>query len=247
MIFEYAGLRFNDDVPDDNGALWYIHEWDGWAGPGMRQTFANPTGQDGAILVESLLDTRTISLRGVCKAGTEEAFWASYNRLIALTNNTNEARELIVYESSPKMVRCYRLEPPVIDFVGVGSFTFEIMLTCPDPLKYSIDQSSLNIGPGSTGVVTNTGTYFTPPTIIGGGAVSVQVVNTGETISTRANVTVPAGTVFDHRTRTVTFGNVSFYDRLDSKSVWWRLSPGSNLIKNLGTGTIQINHYNAGL
>ena len=138
MRLTLNGLDFNTNTADANGALWYITEMEGWDSPALRQSFGTATSRHGEVLLESMMSSRAVILRGVCKAVSESAFWVAYNDLLGLTNNLVVNADLVVYETTAKKIGVIRGGNVKITFVGVGAFTFEIPLTANDPLKYSV-------------------------------------------------------------------------------------------------------------
>lgn len=129
---------FNTDIADSSGSFWYITAMEGWDSPALRQSFGQPTSRHGGVLLESLMDTRALTLTGVCKATSESAFWTAYNGLLGRTNNLVVPVDLIVYETVPKKCGVIRGGQVRIDIIGGSAFTFEIPLIAPDPLKYSV-------------------------------------------------------------------------------------------------------------
>jgi hypothetical protein len=231
--FDLGDLSLNTGIPDAQGSLWYATEFEGWAGPSLRQTTVDPTARHGTLLAENLLGSRAITLSGICKAQNADAMWDSYNYLLALTNNLYEEQRLTVYERVPKFVKVVQGDAPEVQ-IGLGShFPFTLTLLANDPLKYAVEESSVTIGSGGTGIVTNEGTFPATPRIVTGGSVSLTNTTTGGRLYTSQNL--PSGTVLDFEDRSVTSENVSNYNRLAPGSTWWALARGINRVRNQGS------------
>lgn len=242
MRIDLDALVFNLGTPDANGTYWYITEMDGWDGPSLRQSFQGATTKHGGVLVESLLDTRAVTLKGVAKSTTESIFWSAYNYLLGITNNLVFDRNLVVYESpTAKRLGVIRAGAPRISFVGVGAFDFEIPLIARNPLKYLVTADSMAYSVGQTSPLTNAGTFDTAPvvTTTSAGTVIIRNNTTGQKFST-GNVSLPAGTVIDMGARTIYSGTTNLYNALTTTSVWWALRPGINQVYNYGTASVSV-------
>lgn len=241
-----GGIEMSTGVPDENGALWYVTEWDGWDSPGLRQSFLDPSGQHGQVVTEALLSSRSVTLTGVCKAPSEAAFWASYNRLLAATAGLGVEFDLVVSEDVDKRLGVVRGGPVRNKIVGLGSFEWEVSLIAPDPLKYAVAEKSFPVSAGGSLDLVNAGTFTTFPIITAVGAVSVENFTSGLTMTTGSN-TVPPYTQFDTRRRTVYSGTINNYGKIAPNNVWWGLLPGTNEIRNHGASAVDVTYHDAWL
>lgn len=243
MRIDIAGLQFNMDAPDEDGTYWYITEMEGWDSPNLRQSFGAPASQHGAVVLESLLDSRAITVRGIIKAITVEHFWTAYNLLSNLVPLWTPA-DFVVYEHQPKRAGVIRGGPIRLTWQFGTSCQFEIPMIAPDPRKYATGDTEQAIAADQTVVVTNTGTAATPLVVTVTAAGTVELVNqtTGQRLATS---TLGLGSVIDFKARTITTsGGANAYGALDPTSTWWSLAPGDNSILNSGTAAVQVTYRN---
>lgn len=246
MRIDLHTQAFNTLVADANGTHWMVTGMEGWDSPGQRQSTAPPTSRHGAVILESMLDTRAITLRGVVKATGEGNFWAAYNALLGLVNNLTVPRVMKVHETPVKRISVIRGGAPRLAHVGVGSFTFEIPLLALDPLKYADVAKSAAIS--GTLTLTNDGTFDSEPIFTLTGAGTFSVTNT--TRSAYAKVSsgsksLPSGTVIDFNKRSVMLNGVSYFSSLEPNAVFWSLAPGANSIKSEGSAPLSYTFRDA--
>jgi hypothetical protein len=237
-------IEMNTGVADTGGALWYVDGLDGWDSPNLRQSTLDPTTKHGTLLTEALLGARAVTLRGVCKAPDEDGFWAAYNRLLGATSGLGVPFDLTVSENVDKRLGVVRGGPVRQAISGLGSFTFEVPLLAPDPLKYATVPTSTEIAADGQAPVVNAGTFVSFPTLTASGRVEVENFTTALTLTTGTQ-TVPAGTEIDTLRRTIYAGTVNLYEKISPLSVWWGLQPGDNTVRNHGTATVTVTHYDA--
>lgn len=242
-----GAITFNNGVPDANGALWYVSEWEGWDSPNLRQSFVEPTSRHGSVLSESLLGVRALSIQGICKAPTESAFWASYNRLLGVAANLKTPTTFTVQEDVLKTLYVVRSGEVRNRFKGVNAFEFEVPLSAPDPLKYGNAVGPVAIGASGSQVLTNAGTFSSWNLVVtatSSGTIDLTNNLTGQTLTT-SGTSVDSGTVYDFNARTAYSGNVNRYFQLAANSQWWGLGSGANTIQNNGTAPVSITYRSA--
>ena len=245
MRVDLGSLQFNMPTPDDNGTTWLVIKdgIDGWNGPGQRQTSQPATSKHGAQLLESMLDTRPLVLKGIVKATTEETFWFAYNDFLGATNNLFTPIDLVVYEHYPKKIGVIRGGTPRIPLDGIGSFTFELPLLALDPLKRLLEQQNIPVAAGDTVPLVNQGNFETWPvvTVLTPGSIRLTNTVSGQVTRTRTNVAV--GDVLDFKNKRLSHGTNNLYGSLDPTSMWWAIQPGTNPIVNAGTAGVRIDFY----
>lgn len=140
MIIEFAGIMFNSNVPDDNGCLWFITEFEGWGSPGTRTTTVEPTSKDGVLVAQGLSDGRALGFKVLMKTtGGEDAFWAAWNYLEENTNNLYDPKDFIVTEGSTRRkVGVVRAQETRARIIGVLTMEADVSLLAPDPKKYVV-------------------------------------------------------------------------------------------------------------
>lgn len=236
-------IEMNTGIPDSDGSLWYVDGIDGWDSPALRQSTLEPTSKHGSILTETLLGTRAVTVSGLCKCHGTSGYWASKNHLLGSTSGLGVAFDLRVEEDVIKRLGVVRGGEVRITYFP-GNFRFEIPLLAPDPLKYAVATSIVDI-PGGEGteVVVSTGTFATFPTITTSGLVNIENFSVGLTLRTME--AAPDDTVFDMHERTVYSDDVNNYGLLSPLSFWWSLQPGENEIRNHGTEDASMTYHDA--
>lgn len=242
MRIDLGSLVFND-AADVNGVNWYVTAMEGWDAPNIRQSFAAPASQHGAVALESMLDTRSLVLRGIVKAPTEETFWGAYNYLSGLPSLWVPI-PLVVHESTPKQSNVIRGGLVRQNLVGVRAFEFEIPLIAQDPRKYATADTEVVIDPGSSATLTNNGQFATNPVVevVSSGTVILTNTTTGQQIATAS---LPSGAVIDFHRHSIVSGGLNLYSTLVPASMWWSLQPGANNISNSGSAQVRVTYRHA--
>lgn len=238
------GLVMNDGTLDANGCLWYVDAMDGWDSPALRQSMLDPSLRDGQILTDSRFGSRTVTLTGVCKAPSEEAFWDAYNLFPTLVGMT-DAVDLVVSENVDKRLSVKRTGTTKIGFVGVGAFKWSLQLLAEDPRKYAVSPTSVTIASGGSQSVTNLGNAPSYPTLTTSGTLTVTNTTAGQAIMTASGQSLPSGTVIDMNSRTVLQGTTSHYAKINPLASWWPILPGENTVSNTGSASVDLSFYDA--
>lgn len=136
MRIDLGTLSFNTGTADANGTFWYATEMDGWDSEDVRiQTF-EPDLQQGVVITTLLKAPRALTITGVSKSPSENAFWTAYNGLDSVLPISMTSVAFKVYESTgTKQVMVHRAGRIRKRFVGVGAFEFEIPMIAPSPDK----------------------------------------------------------------------------------------------------------------
>lgn len=246
MRIDLHTQAFNTLIPEVDGSQWLVTGIEGWDSPGLRQSSQPATSRHGQVLTESLLDTRSVTLKGIVKAVTAASMWTSYAFLSGLTNNLVVPRTLKVYEDDATKQAFYiRGGSPRMELIGGSSFEFEIPLVFMDPLKYAVTPKVGTLG----ATLTNTGNFTTQPTLTVTSGGTLAVTNTTESASatfTSGGNVLPTGTVVDFLNRSVKSAiGASLYTLLDISSVFWSLQPGANVITKSGTASVSYTFQDA--
>jgi hypothetical protein len=239
---ELADLIFNDPTgPDGDGIYWYVTDMQGWEAPEQRLSALNLTGLDGVAIGESVYAARTVILEGVVKAPSEALFWQAYNDFNRKTSLLYALGTLKVHEQTTvKTLGVIRSAPPKVAFLGVGSFTFQLSLMAPQPIKLDDTEQT-----AAYGTITNGGNYLSYPVITLTDGGNYTLTNTTQGAGATLTITAaPAGTVLDLRNRTALSGTTDVYSTVSATSIWWALLPGSNTLTKTG-GAASIAWRNA--
>lgn len=237
------GLGMNTGVPDPDGSLWYVTEWDGWDAPDLRQSTIDPSLTDGTLVTESLYGGRTISLTGQCKATSEANFWKSWNKIASLVS-TYVPSPLVVTEDVQKQCAVVMTgSPPKLAITGVGHFEWNLQVLANDPRKYAVTESSVSVGSGATVSVINGGTTSTFPLISASGVTDID--NITANLRFKTTTALLSSSVIDMRRRSVYSADTNQISKVSPFGSWWALLPGVNSIKNYGAASVTIKYRNA--
>lgn len=235
-VYQLNSIIFNNDVADVNGAKWFITEdIDGWDSPAVRSSVVEQPGVHGGITVEGLFAPRILTIRGVCKAGTTNGFFASKYYLQSQTARLRRVSGSPIYFTAQEEVnrRCEVVRHGLVSTRQRGGSTFEfnIVLRADDPLKYSTTEYSNSLVGGVGEVITNAGNFRMQPRF------NTDEANTGHGLhnstygydwTTHANI--PDNTDIDFKAMTVLQGSTSYFDAVDAAAEWWFLEPGNNTV-----------------
>lgn len=233
LVIGVASITFNNNTPDGNGTLWYCTGIQGWGGPETRTEVLQLPAQHGEKTVSNLYGPRLLTLTGVVKATSEANFWTAWHYLESQTNALRTPVVMTVTEaSSVKRIEVIRSGALNIEFIGKGSFGFELNLRADDPFKYS---NTLHTD-ADLGTINNAGTIISYPTftLTGSGTPTITVGS----LTWWATDSLPSGTVIDMKNQTVLDGVTSYYALRHPESEWVYLSPGNNTVASTVAATI---------
>ncbi|MBB4985040.1 phage tail domain-containing protein [Streptomyces nymphaeiformis] len=198
---DLGGLRADiGPVPlggvDSAGVAWRLQELQGWDSPEVRTDMQQREADHGAWPSPVYLGERPITAAGVIEAADQASLEDAMERLrsaVALTDTL-----LVVYESTPKQAVVRRSGKLVLQYVTDRLASYSLMVTAPDPRRYSTvlqsDETMLPITTGGleppvtppvtivstsvSGVIDapNTGTFETRPVLIIDGPVNLPKV-----------------------------------------------------------------------
>lgn len=236
----FGGLNM-DGSADAYGVEWCVTELEGWwETPPLEQVLQQPTGLDEALVAASTLSGRPLVLRGTAhftNCQGREAVVAARDRLAALLWPLLSPKLLTVSEGG--VVRQSSVLPAGQQRVAHGGRSgviFEVPLIAQDPRKYDVVQQVKSL-PASVEVGGNVTTYPVL-TLVSGGTVAI----TNTTLGSGATLTLsgaPAGTVVDMRRKTAYLGTANQYAHVRPNSVWWPLTPGTNVV-TVSAGSVSI-------
>ncbi|MFD8577403.1 hypothetical protein ACFV1H_18970 [Streptomyces virginiae] len=174
-------------VVDDAEVTWLNTDLKGWSSPGLRAEFQPRQADHGAWASPVYLDSRPITITGMIAAPTTTARDAAIEQLIAAASLTDTI--LTVEDSVPKRATVRRSGEVLVELLGPYGATYSLLVTAPDPRRYSTVLQSQTTGlPSVTGGLTLPITLpISFSTTSTGGAFTL--VNEG-TIATRPTFTV---------------------------------------------------------
>lgn len=231
MIVHIGDITLNNDVADGNGSKWYVTEMEGWDSPDVRAGTLELPGQHGEVPVEGTYTARHIVVKGLCKAISASAFYASWYYLASQTNYLGRRTFMFsVEEDIRRQCAVSRAGKLHMQHVGVGAFTFDVMLRADDPRKYDYTEQSEPFNAATPETLTNDGIAATYPRITLNGTGS-PVISIGD-LTWTASASIPSGTVIDMKAQTVLNAGTSYFDSVDLSSEWPWLEPGPNTVES---------------
>jgi hypothetical protein len=138
---------------DDAGVTWLQTDLKGWSSPGVRAELQSRQADHGAWASPVYLDARPITITGLIAAPSTAARNAAIEQLIAAVSLTDTV--LTVGETTPKQATVRRSGDVLVELVNPYSATYSLMVTAPDPRRYSTVLQSQSTGlPSVTGGLT---------------------------------------------------------------------------------------------
>ena len=192
--------------PDDDGVDFHVFGPDlpGWSGPPADVELAEPTGAEGAVLLQDRAGARTVVVPGRVYAPTQELAWVAYGLLRTTMPGRRAFGDLVVHEPVPKRLRIKQGAVPRLTIPKGRRVTFELTLLALDPFKTALEATVVTIAPGGTEDVVNAGdeaAYVSVETT-GAGTVWLQQDDSGAVM--RSKDAVASGVLFDALAKTVT-------------------------------------------
>jgi hypothetical protein len=120
---------------DSSGVAWSLGALEGWDSPEVRSTLSDRESDHGSWYAPVYLGSRPITLTGVITAPDLPTLDAAIEQLIAAVSFTDTV--LTVNETIPKQATVRRSGKPIIQRATDRIANYSILLTAPDPRRYS--------------------------------------------------------------------------------------------------------------
>lgn len=138
---------------DAAGTAWHLKEMEGWDGSDLRAEYSAREADHGAWAAPVYLGQRPITLTGLIEAANLAALDGAAEQLLAACALTDTT--LVVYEAIPKQAVVRRSGKPLVRHVTDRIAEFSLLVTAPDPRRYSTTLQSESTGlPSTTGGLT---------------------------------------------------------------------------------------------
>ena len=228
VLVDVGAQTFNGPR-DADGVEWSVASVAGWEGGGADLETSGMSSADGDAVGRHRMRGRSLVVAGTV-ATPPEQHWPAKYVLEGLVNNLHATRDLVVHEpGGAKVVRYVRGGQPRIRQEAARVIEFELPLLCPDPRKYLVTPRTLTLPVGSL-VVGNHGNYpgGAPIRVVSTVAGPLNIGPVGASMRSRAGMSLPAGTVIDPLSRTVTGpdGTDLFY--MIAPGFSWPVAPTSD-------------------
>lgn len=271
----YGALDIEFGKVDSNGIAWLWQKLEGWDGPDVQGSGVIPrSGNHGAWASPQYYAARTMTWTVTASAPTQ-ALRDLARSLLQQAVPISDLARLRYDEPTPKYTWVRRSGKLTEAYPTLADVTFTIGLVAPDPRKYAMPQRALTIGlmpagvgggmtvpftlpitlhtapPPGTAVVTNGGSFQTPPVAVVTGPVNgptLTNLTTNKAISWSGLNLGTADTLvvdFLNRQAWVNPQTVSTspgipstggtYWPADVTSAWWEIAPGDNTVLYGGT------------
>ncbi|MCK2236446.1 MULTISPECIES: phage tail domain-containing protein [unclassified Crossiella] len=252
-VFEVDGWA--GGTVDAEGVEWWITREDGWSStPELRLDLVNRPQRDGAFDAPGYRGARVVTLEGSAIAPSVAAKERAKNRLAGVLADTAGLRELRVTEQGFDRHALVRLGAGTrIDDVTPYLFTFSLVLTAPDPLRYgSPRQAACALPQAAPGIrfpltfplvfgqpvggvllLDNAGTVRSQPVWELRGPVRKPVITqrgTGARLAFDLDLATGELLEIDTAARTVRLGAASRRAALAPGSTWFGLPPGQTAV-----------------
>lgn len=155
---DLGGLRVDlGTVPlggvDGLGVAWSLQQFDGWDGSDVRAGFQDREADHGAWADPVYLGSRPITLAGTIVAPDRPTLDGAMDQLRAAASVTDTT--VVVWETTPKQATVRRSGKVLLQYVTDRIATYSVMLTAPDPRRYStVLQSGTTMLPSTSGGLT---------------------------------------------------------------------------------------------
>lgn len=241
LRIDVSSLRMNDDTADSDGVLWGVNAFDGWDNPVISPDVSRLTGRNGAAMLESRYQQRSMVLSGDAIAPSETASWAASNKLSALVPLMTPVT-LSVYETVTKSLDVVAAGPARIRLsASLIYFEWELPLLALNPFKRGATHTvTLAAGASTTIAYVGTAVGFPTVTLTSSGTVNLANSTTSTHVTTSS---LASGAVIDNYARTIYAGTVNRYSTLAAGVAWLTLLPGNNAVANTGTANLSIQFY----
>ncbi|WP_206207523.1 fibronectin type III domain-containing protein [Thermobispora bispora] len=246
---EWPVYRVGDwagNTVDAHGVTWVVEQVEGWqSSPPVRVAMADADGIDGGVAGAGLYGPRTITLEGRAVAPTRLAMLAAKQRLARVLHPADVGVLRVEALHRILQARVRLAEEITIADEGELVFSYRLVLTAPDPRRYSPDPVTgvavLDQPPGqATLTLTLDGTYPQVPARLRlFGPIRNWVIThqeTGQSLRAAPGVSLPADPAYsvliDLGARTVTRhtpeGATPGRALLAHLPAWFQLVPGVN-------------------
>ncbi|NUQ95297.1 MAG: hypothetical protein HOY79_01600 [Streptomyces sp.] len=275
LTYSAAGLDIEFGKTDSNGITWLWQKLEGWDSPEVQGAGVIPrSGTHGAWASPQYYAARTMTWTVTASAPTQ-ALRDLARSLLQQALPVSDLAMLRYDEPAPKYMWVRRSGRVTETYPTLRDVTFAIGLVAPDPRKYGTARRSLPIGllppapgggitvpftvpftmnqasPPGTAIVTNAGSFQTPPVAVVTGPVAgptLTNLTSNQTVSW-SGLTLRSGDVlavdFLNRQAFVNPTVISTspgmpssggtYWPADVSSGWWEITPGNNQLQYGGT------------
>ncbi|MFC8429921.1 phage distal tail protein [Streptomyces sp. NPDC057253] len=172
---------------DASGVDWRLMGLEGWDSPDSRSEFTDREADHGAWASPVYLSSRPITLSGTILAPSQALLEAAMEQLRAAAGLTDTL--LTVWETTPKQAIVRRSGKPLVQYLTDTKASYSVLVTAPDPRRYSTTQSTGTTAlPSTTGGLTFPVTFpvtFSATAVAG----SITAVNAGN-VDTRPVLTI---------------------------------------------------------
>lgn len=256
---------WSGNVRDNDGVEWVVEGEDGWSSsPPVRPTVAERSTGDGAWAGPGFYGARVITLAGRALATDRLSMLNAKERIKAAVGPRNLV-PLQVDEAHLSRVAQVRLTDKIeISDRGAHSFAWQLILTAPDPRRYSVDEmeatailpttstggrtyprtypmayGSAVVGGSGSANLTQLGDFDETPAVVTftGPLInpSVAHVQTGRTLTFELTLAAEETLVVDLGEQTALLnGSASRANTISPGSAWFLLVPGANELQFRG-------------
>ena len=247
MRWSLFGIPANSDTTDADGCSWTVASSDGWDAPDQRTQFDSPTGRDGQRASNMYAEGRSVVIKGLIFAPTDEAAWKAYDRATSTMPGLRGVGDIVAYEPTPKSLTVVQAGPPRVSKPAGRQLTYWLTLTAEYPWKRALTATTVTVAAGATVSHTAAGTFPAEieVTLTSGGTVDLTIAGLRlRTGSLPSGAVLTSGPGFSRPKRTIrSSSGGNLFGSIVQPMQWPAMVPGANSIHQAGTAGLSIRYF----
>lgn len=247
MRWNLFGIPANADTTDPDGCSWTVASSDGWDAPDQRTQLDSPTGRDGQRASNMYADGRSVVIKGLILAPTDDAAWKAYDRATSTMPGLRGVGDITAYEPTPKSLTVVQSGPPRVSKPLGRTLNYWLTLVAEYPWKRALTATTVTVSAASTVSHTAAGTFPAEieVTLTSAGTVDLTIaglrLRTGSLPSGAVLTSGPGFTRPKRTIRSASGGNL--FGSIVQPMQWPAISPGANSIRQAGTANLSIRYF----
>jgi len=249
MRWDLFGIPANSTGTDPDGCTWTVASSDGWDAPDQRTQLNSPTGRDGQRASNMYAEGRSVVIKGLIFAPSDDAAWAAYDRATSAMPGLRNVGNIVAYEPVPKSLTVVQAGPPRVSKPLGRQMTYWLTLTAEYPWKRALTATTVAVAAGATVSHTAAGTFPAEieVTLTSAGTVDLTIaglrLRTGS-LPSGAVLTSGPGFIRPKRTiRSALPANANLFGSIVQPMQWPAMVPGANSIHQAGTAGLSIRYF----
>ena len=247
MVWDLFGIGANTNAPSVDGCVWTVASSDGWDAPDQRTQFTSPTGRDGQRVSNMYAEGRSVVIKGLVFAPTDDAAWAAYDRATSSLPGLRGVGTITAYEPVPKSLTVVQAGPPRVSKPAGRQLTYWLTLTAEYPWKRALAATTVTVGGGATVSHTAAGTFPAEIEVTLTSAGTVDLTIAGLRLrfgSLPSGAVLTSGPGFTRPKRTAQSSTgANLFGSIVQPMQWPAMVPGVNSIHQAGTANLSVRYF----